>query len=100
MEQGVANRIAIVAGGAGSPGYGIVKALLRNGATVIVPVADSASIQRLRAQISDVEAEKLITEKVQNWDIERLALTDRIILKMALTEMVKFPNIPVKVTIN
>lgn len=48
----------------------------------------------------DSEAEKLITEKVQNWDIERLALTDRIILKMALTEMVKFPNIPVKVTIN
>ena len=48
----------------------------------------------------DSDAEKLITEKVQNWDIERLALTDRIILKMALTEMVKFPNIPVKVTIN
>ncbi len=48
----------------------------------------------------DAEAEKLITEKVQNWDIERLAFTDRIILKMALTEMVKFPNIPVKVTIN
>jgi N utilization substance protein B len=48
----------------------------------------------------DTEAEKLITDKVQNWDIERLAFTDRIILKMALTEMVKFPNIPVKVTIN
>lgn len=48
----------------------------------------------------DDEAEKLITEKVQNWDIERLAFTDRIILKMALTEMVKFSNIPVKVTIN
>ncbi|ABG59702.1 transcription antitermination factor NusB [Cytophaga hutchinsonii] len=48
----------------------------------------------------DDAAEKLITDKVQNWDIERLAFTDRIILKMALTEMVKFPNIPVKVTIN
>ena len=48
----------------------------------------------------DDDAEKLITDKVQNWDIERLAFTDRIILKMALTEMVKFPNIPVKVTIN
>jgi N utilization substance protein B len=48
----------------------------------------------------DDQAEKLITDKVQNWDIERLAFTDRIILKMALTEMVKFPNIPVKVTIN
>jgi len=48
----------------------------------------------------DGQAEKLITDKVQNWDIERLAFTDRIILKMALTEMVKFPNIPIKVTIN
>ena len=48
----------------------------------------------------DDAAEKLITDKVQNWDIERLAFTDRIILKMALTEMVKFTNIPVKVTIN
>jgi transcription antitermination protein NusB len=48
----------------------------------------------------DEEAEQFITDKVQNWDIERLALTDRIILKMALTEMVKFSNIPVKVTIN
>lgn len=42
----------------------------------------------------------LIAEKVKNWDIERLATTDRIILEMAIAEMTSFPSIPVKVTIN
>jgi transcription antitermination protein NusB len=42
----------------------------------------------------------LIAEKAKNWDIERIALTDKVILTMALTEMVNFPSIPVKVTIN
>lgn len=42
----------------------------------------------------------LIEKKIKNWDISRVALTDRIILKMALTEMMLFHSIPVKVTIN
>ncbi len=42
----------------------------------------------------------LIADKAKNWDIERIALTDKVILTMALTEMVNFPSIPVKVTIN
>ena len=42
----------------------------------------------------------LIAEKTKNWDIERLAFTDKIIISMALAEMVHFPSIPVKVTIN
>ena len=44
--------------------------------------------------------EELIDEKAKNWDIERIATTDRILLKMAIQEMVNFPSIPVKVTIN
>ena len=46
------------------------------------------------------EYQKLIAENTRNWDVERLPLTDRAILEMAITEMVSFPNIPVKVTIN
>ena len=42
----------------------------------------------------------LIAEKAKNWDVERLAMTDRIIIEMAITEMTSFPSIPVKVTIN
>lgn len=42
----------------------------------------------------------LISKRTQNWDIERIAQTDKIILSMAITEMKNFPSIPVKVTIN
>jgi transcription antitermination protein NusB len=48
----------------------------------------------------DKELEEVITNKTKNWDIERIALLDKIIIKMALTEMITFPGIPVKVTIN
>ena len=43
---------------------------------------------------------KLIASNTRNWEVERLPLTDRIILEMAIAEFVSFPNIPVKVTIN
>jgi N utilization substance protein B len=49
---------------------------------------------------ADEQYEKLIAESTQNWDVERVALIDKIILKMALCEMHLFRNIPVKVTIN
>jgi N utilization substance protein B len=48
----------------------------------------------------DAKSEKLIAESTQNWDVERVALLDKIILKMALCEMQLFRGIPVKVTIN
>ncbi|AMM50995.1 NusB antitermination factor [Rufibacter sp. DG15C] len=48
----------------------------------------------------DAKYEAMISESVQNWDVERVALMDKIILKMALCEMHIFRSIPVKVTIN
>ncbi len=44
--------------------------------------------------------EPLIEQRTKNWEIERIALTDIILLKMALTELTCFPEIPVKVTLN
>jgi N utilization substance protein B len=49
---------------------------------------------------NDSANRELIAKKTQNWDIERIAQTDKIILSMALTEMKNFPSIPVKVSIN
>ncbi|GAB3663710.1 transcription antitermination factor NusB [Echinicola sediminis] len=49
---------------------------------------------------NDDSNRKLIAEKTKNWDIERVASTDKIILSMAITEMSFFPSIPVKVSIN
>lgn len=48
----------------------------------------------------DREMEKIASDKIKNWDIERVAALDRIILIMAISEMIHFPSIPVKVTIN
>ena len=41
-----------------------------------------------------------IDEKTPNWDTERIADMDMILIKMALTEFLYFPSIPTKVTIN
>lgn len=49
---------------------------------------------------NDEEYEQLIAEKSENWAVDRIASMDRVILKMAVAEMLNFPSIPVKVTIN
>ena len=41
---------------------------------------------------------KMIDDNVVNWDIERVALIDNLIMQMAMNELVEFPSIPVKVT--
>jgi transcription antitermination protein NusB len=43
---------------------------------------------------------QLIKEKAQNWELERIALMDIILMKMALTEAKEFSQIPTKVTLN
>lgn len=42
----------------------------------------------------------LIGEKTKNWDADRLAMVDLLLMRMALCEMLHFPYIPVKVSIN
>ena len=50
--------------------------------------------------LNEVEFAKEFQDKTPNWDIERIAELDIIILKMAICELLKFPSIPVNVTIN
>jgi transcription antitermination protein NusB len=42
----------------------------------------------------------LIEPTLKNWDADRLAIIDMILLKMALAEFLYFPTIPTKVTLN
>lgn len=49
---------------------------------------------------NDAASKTLISQKTKNWDIERLAFTDKVIISMAIAEMKNFPSIPVKVSIN
>lgn len=48
----------------------------------------------------DEEYQGYISGKTQNWDAERIAIIDVLLMKMAITELVHFPSIPVKVTMN
>jgi transcription antitermination protein NusB len=50
--------------------------------------------------LNETELAKEYIDKTPNWDTERIAEIDTIILKMAICELLKFPSIPVKVTIN
>ncbi len=63
---------------------------------------DKTFFQKLFEETIAVEKKykSLIAEKTKNWDVDRIAATDKIILEMAITEMIHFPSIPVKVTIN
>jgi len=48
----------------------------------------------------DKEYEKVIINKAQNWDIERIAIMDQIMIKMAFCEILNMPELPVKVSLN
>jgi len=41
-----------------------------------------------------------IQAKVANWEMDRIALIDRILLRIGIAELLYFPDIPPKVTIN
>ncbi len=43
---------------------------------------------------------ELIQKQVDNWDVERIAFMDVIVMQMAICEMIEFPAIPIKVTLN
>jgi N utilization substance protein B len=49
---------------------------------------------------NEPELDEVIIKHIKNWEIQRLALIDRLILKMALCEFLYFDEIPTKVTIN
>lgn len=46
------------------------------------------------------EYQTLISENAKNWDSDRLALMDTLIMRMALVEFEHFSEIPIKVTLN
>ncbi|MGJ1286623.1 transcription antitermination factor NusB [Sphingobacterium spiritivorum] len=46
------------------------------------------------------EYQSLIAAKTKNWEADRIALLDTILMRMAICELINFSSIPVKVTIN
>ncbi len=42
----------------------------------------------------------LIDTHTTNWEVERIALMDKLVMQLAITELMEFPEVPVKVTLN
>jgi N utilization substance protein B len=46
------------------------------------------------------ENRKTIETYTKNWDVDRVATMDILIMELALTELTEFPSVPIKVTLN
>ena len=53
-----------------------------------------------RTVLRHSENRALIDRFTQNWEVERIAYIDMIIMEMAITELLEFPSIPIKVSLN
>lgn len=53
-----------------------------------------------KAIVNDQKNGEFIDGKTKNWEVERIAVLDVLLMKMAITELLNFPSIPVKVTLN
>lgn len=49
---------------------------------------------------TDNQLKEIIIPNLQNWDADRVAIIDMLLIKMALAEFIHFPSIPTKVTLN
>lgn len=54
----------------------------------------------VKAIFLTADFDELISEKAKNWDLERIAVIDVIIIKMALVEFTEFSYVPLKVSMN
>ncbi|WP_067037922.1 transcription antitermination factor NusB [Allomuricauda sp. CP2A] len=61
---------------------------------------DYANELLTKTLLNDAKWEQEIEGKTPNWDNDRIAEIDSIILKMAICELLNFPSIPEKVTLN
>lgn len=49
---------------------------------------------------NEKEYREMINVSIKNWDIERIAFMDIVIMEVAIAELINFPSIPVNVTFN
>ena len=55
-------------------------------------------IRRVLENVDDLDVR--IIQRVTNWEMNRIALIDKILLRMGICELLHFPDIPPKVSIN
>ena len=50
--------------------------------------------------LHSTEFDTIIAEHTKNWELDRIASLDVLLMKMALTEIIYLPNVPIKVSMN
>jgi transcription antitermination protein NusB len=53
-----------------------------------------------KSAVNASQYDEMIQKQVENWDLERIAFMDILIMHMAIAEMIEFPSIPIKVSLN
>ena len=53
-----------------------------------------------KAILNSKKCSELIDKNTTNWEVDRIALMDILVMQLAITEILEFPEIPVKVTLN
>ena len=53
-----------------------------------------------KAVLRTKECSEIIDKNTTNWEVERIALMDILVMQLAITEIIEFQEIPVKVTLN
>ncbi|MFZ0473623.1 MAG: transcription antitermination factor NusB, partial [Bacteroidales bacterium] len=61
---------------------------------------DFVKILLRKAILNGEKNRELIDAHTTNWEIERIALMDKLVMQLAITELVEFSEVPVKVTLN
>jgi len=84
-----------------------IKSFTEGGSNPILPLYKDEDDERTfirellrKTIVMDSENEALIDELTSNWELDRIARMDIILMKMAITELQIFNNIPTKVTLN
>ena len=73
---------------------------IENDQSILSPDILNYSYRLIESTIDKSEViDKHISAKLKNWDLRRIALIDKLILRLALTEMFFFEEIPNKVSI-
>jgi N utilization substance protein B len=72
---------------------------------ILTEIDDEQDKEFCRSVVNKVSANKKeldskIEERVSNWELNRIATIDRILLRMGIAEIFYFPDIPPKVSIN
>jgi len=74
--------------------------------TLLMPLFKNAEDEEFvkilfrKAILHSKKCSELIDKNTTNWEVDRIALMDILVMQLAITEILEFPEIPVKVTLN